>query len=133
MDLPSRMGSLSSKSERKLQQRRIMDRATILGFKPKRQRAPEFSVEPLPPPDPVPDTVVSIDALELHHCRWIYGDVGTPHWGYCGQTREWPLSYCAHHNAKAYTASYEALDARDRSQQNWKIARAKKEAGETVG
>ena len=133
MNLPARMGSISSKSERDLQQQRIRDRSASLGFAPKRQKAPKLSTEPLPPADPVPAIVVSMEKLEPHHCRWIYGDPGASQWGYCGQEREGPLPYCQQHSKRAYTANYEALDARDRSQQNWKIARAKKLAGETVG
>jgi GcrA cell cycle regulator len=35
--------------------------------------------------------------LGPHHCRWPYGEPGTPSFFFCGAQREWWSSYCAAH------------------------------------
>lgn len=103
-----------------------------LGLRPGVVRAPKFSKTPIPPPDPVPEQTVSLQNLEDHHCRWIYGDVGSSNWGFCGQERE-TGSYCAQHTKRAYTGSYVPSRAIQNADLNWKIARAKKETEEVGG
>lgn len=127
MNLASRLGPKISRADFKHKVRSKMPISAHVV----RPRKPMERV-PLPAAEPVPDHVVSFENLEPHHCRWIHGDVGGQKWGYCGQERMGPLPYCQEHQKRAYTANYEALDARDRASTNWKIARAKREAGETV-
>lgn len=129
MNLPPRVsgGNLSRAQHRQQCTRRSAGAA--LGYTTAKVSKPKFERLPLPAED-VPVTVVKMADLEAHHCRWIHGDVGSQNWGYCGQTRVGPLSYCSEHQRKAYTAVYVPSRAIQNAECNWKIARAKKETVE---
>jgi GcrA cell cycle regulator len=62
----------------------------------------QVPAEPLPAEDARPAQIVTFDALEDHHCRWIYGDVRDGDHGYCPNHRATGLSYCTHHARRVY-------------------------------
>lgn len=46
--------------------------------------------------------LITNDELAPHHCRWIYGDVKVPGWGFCGADKVPGLPYCRDHVIAAH-------------------------------
>lgn len=57
--------------------------------------------EPLPKEDIPPANLISIEDLENHHCRWVYGDPKHEH-GFCGKHKVIGLAYCIDHARRSY-------------------------------
>jgi len=86
------------KREAKPTVKRVKNRF-VFSDKLKVDKAP---MAPLPlPPQQVEDIarVLSVIALEPHHCRW---PVGEPLQGFCGCNKVPGTSYCEHHAARAF-------------------------------
>lgn len=63
--------------------------------------------EPPPPllelkPDTGEPKIRDISKLENDHCKWPYGEPGTPDFGWCGEERVATLPYCATHCQRAF-------------------------------
>lgn len=67
-----------------------------------RERAPRYSPEPLPIEDSVPDSALALLELNVDSCRWPYGDVRSPPFGFCGAHAALGSSYCPAHSLRAY-------------------------------
>jgi GcrA cell cycle regulator len=63
-----------------------------------RERAPRYS----PIEDSVPDSAIALLQLNVDSCRWPYGDVCSPPFGFCGQHAALGSSYCPAHLLRAY-------------------------------
>lgn len=55
---------------------------------------------PMPPPDVKPPSAVKFEALEPHHCRWVYGDAADR--AFCGCKTVSGSSWCANHFARVF-------------------------------
>lgn len=81
--------------------------------KPKKRAADLFKQMeclPLPAEDTPPAKLIAVADLEAHHCRWVYGNVGEPVHGFCGEEKIDGLPYCLKHARKAFQPSRPRTD-----------------------
>jgi GcrA cell cycle regulator len=88
LKLPARRTTTGRRPGRKPRAAGIRRQQAGARVEPTRKRAKDGALTPhLPPepdPPPVPPLHIALDGLELHHCRWPFGDG--------------PFTFCGHHN-----------------------------------
>lgn len=83
-----------STSSKKIKRKSKTPKKTSISLVPKSPELPKDVLYQSLRNRPIPDDIVSLQELTEGQCRFIYGDLDSDKWGYCGKPTAPGRSYC---------------------------------------